>query len=342
MAVAVKNSPETRAPWHFDHLAFDCLVGVAYVLVGLAAVFWAVPALWDLIGWSASSDTATSVTVSLQILVMLLVAGLFVWGGVRLTGPQPRPGLRAGVITGILAVVLVTWITCAIGLALEGYFGPHSQVGAGITVLVGLVLAAGLVKLFLAQGFERTMVRLEEQGWFSPASYKRSQGQRVRRGTILGILILAGCGIYTMLHRGAVDTTSNWWIPIPFTSHTYFDTTTPGVIAEWVTWRSIWILPHTQLTLPLVVAALSLWLAWRVVNYPVFADFLIASEAELNKVSWTPRKRLISDTIVVLVTVILLTVFLYAADLLWAAILTKIHVLQAPSPQSVKDLTPQW
>ena len=39
MAVAVKNSPETRAPWHFDHLAFDCLVGVAYVLAGLVAVF---------------------------------------------------------------------------------------------------------------------------------------------------------------------------------------------------------------------------------------------------------------------------------------------------------------
>ena len=32
-------------------------------------------------------------------------------------------------------------------------------------------------------------------------------------------------------------------------------------------------------------------------------DFLIATEAEMNKVSWTTRKRLVKDTIVVLVTV---------------------------------------
>ncbi len=34
----------------------------------------------------------------------------------------------------------------------------------------------------------------------------------------------------------------------------------------------------------------ALWLAWRVVNVPSFADFLIATEAELNKVSWTTRR----------------------------------------------------
>src|SRR2546430_6963945 len=41
---------------------------------------------------------------------------------------------------------------------------------------------------------------------------------------------------------------------------------------------------HVSITLPLLLAAASLWLAYRVVNYPTFADFLIATEAEMNKV----------------------------------------------------------
>ena len=75
--------------------------------------------------------------------------------------------------------------------------------------------------------------------------------------------------------------------------------------------------PHVQFTVPLLILAGSIWLAWRVVNLPVFADFLIATEAELNKVSWTTRKRLVQDTIVVLVTVVLMAVFLFAMDLVW-------------------------
>ena len=58
--------------------------------------------------------------------------------------------------------------------------------------------------------------------------------------------------------------------------------------------------------MPLLLLALSLWLAWRMVNLPPFADFLIATEAELNKVSWTTQQRLVQDTIVVLITTFLL------------------------------------
>jgi preprotein translocase subunit SecE len=87
-------------------------------------------------------------------------------------------------------------------------------------------------------------------------------------------------------------------------------------------------LPAARFSVPLILSLLSFWLAYRVVNYPTFADFLIATEAELNKVSWTTRKRLIQDTIVVLVTVILLTVFLFVVDQIWAYTLTKVGVLQ--------------
>ncbi len=78
--------------------------------------------------------------------------------------------------------------------------------------------------------------------------------------------------------------------------------------------------------------ALALWLAWRVVNMPTFADFLIATEAELNKVSWTTQRRLAQDTVVVLATVVLMAVFLFTTDYFWKTVLSwkPIGVLHIP------------
>jgi preprotein translocase SecE subunit len=96
------------------------------------------------------------------------------------------------------------------------------------------------------------------------------------------------------------------------------------------------VLGDLRFTVPLLLAAGGLWIAYRVVNFPTFADFLIATEAEINKVSWTTRKRLVQDTIVVLTTVILLTVFLFVVDLLWAKVLTLVGVLRAESGDTQK------
>ena len=88
----------------------------------------------------------------------------------------------------------------------------------------------------------------------------------------------------------------------------------------------------------------SVWLAWRIVNVPAFADFLIATESELNKVSWTTRQRLMQDTIVVLVTMVLMAVFLFVVDIAWARLLSSgpIGVLKTsdskPKAQQDKDL----
>ena len=73
----------------------------------------------------------------------------------------------------------------------------------------------------------------------------------------------------------------------------------------------------------LLLAAMGIWFAWRAVNFPTFADFLIATEAELNKVSWTSRKRLVQDTIVVLVTLFLFTIFLLVVDATWGWVLSR-------------------
>jgi preprotein translocase SecE subunit len=106
-----------------------------------------------------------------------------------------------------------------------------------------------------------------------------------------------------------------------------------------VAYDRLTLLPALQYTLPLLLIAAALWGAWRVVNYPPFGDFLIATEAELNKVSWTSRSRLIQDTIVVLVTTFLLAVFLFLMDQTWRVVLSwkPIGVLQISEDQGEKN-----
>ena len=44
------------------------------------------------------------------------------------------------------------------------------------------------------------------------------QGQRVRRGTILGILLIAGSGVYTMMNNGFLHRLpESWALNVPFT-----------------------------------------------------------------------------------------------------------------------------
>ncbi|HUY92501.1 MAG TPA: preprotein translocase subunit SecE [Pirellulales bacterium] len=76
------------------------------------------------------------------------------------------------------------------------------------------------------------------------------------------------------------------------------------------------------------VLLVGLWLSYRVVNLPRFADFLIAVEAEMNKVSWPSRSELFRSSVVVMVTMFGLAGTLYAYDLLWQFLLTMLGVLQ--------------
>ena len=64
---------------------------------------------------------------------------------------------------------------------------------------------------------------------------------------------------------------------------------------------------------------------------PTFAEFLIATEAEMNKVSWSPKKRLAQDTVVVLTTTLLMALFLLVVDLFWGWLLSREIVGVLPS-----------
>lgn len=74
------------------------------------------------------------------------------------------------------------------------------------------------------------------------------------------------------------------------------------------------------LVIPTVLAVLGCWIAFRLVNFPPFADFLIAVEAEMNKVSWPTRGELVRSSLVVLFTIFALAVVLFGFDALWNAV----------------------
>ena len=57
-------------------------------------------------------------------------------------------------------------------------------------------------------------------------------------------------------------------------------------------------------------------------------EFLIATEAEMNKVSWTSREDLYRATTVVLVTTALMALFLFGVDWLWSILLQLLGVLK--------------
>ena len=81
--------------------------------------------------------------------------------------------------------------------------------------------------------------------------------------------------------------------------------------------------------IPAAVLAIGVWLSYRVVNLPRFADFLIAVEAEMNKVSWPSRGELIRSSLVVIFVIFFLALLLFAYDFIWQTVFTAIGVLHS-------------
>ncbi|CAN5637217.1 preprotein translocase subunit SecE [soil metagenome] len=83
--------------------------------------------------------------------------------------------------------------------------------------------------------------------------------------------------------------------------------------------------------IPAALIAVLGWAIYRLLHFPPFADFLIATEAEMKKVSWITRDDLKRATAVVLATVVLLSTFLFGVDWIWMQLLQFIGVLQVAS-----------
>jgi preprotein translocase subunit SecE len=122
--------------------------------------------------------------------------------------------------------------------------------------------------------------------------YKPVQGWYARVYTAAGLGLIALAGVWR-IHEASVEYALGW-----------------------------------RLGLPMIFALVLGWIVFRIIEFPPFAEFLIATEAEMNKVSWTSKDDLIRATTVVLSTVVVMAVFLYFVDTLWTFILRLIGVLQ--------------
>ncbi len=104
-----------------------------------------------------------------------------------------------------------------------------------------------------------------------------------------------------------------------------------GVIVVLSAWRLYDTLslsyPQAQWIAPGVLLAAGLWLAYRVVNVAKFAEFLIAVEAEMSKVSWPTQTELIRSSLVVIGFIISLAAILFVFDLFWKFVFQQLGVV---------------
>ena len=128
----------------------------------------------------------------------------------------------------------------------------------------------------------------EEQGsfWselFQFGLYKPNQGRVVRQLTFLSVAVLCFLVAYEFYRTG--------WFDNLFAGSRYAGLIGLGLIGS--------------------------WFAYRVVNYSKFADFLIAVQAEMNKVSWPTKTELWRSSVVVIFVIFAMAILLFGFDLLW-------------------------
>jgi preprotein translocase SecE subunit len=313
MATAVETPPQSdKAAGPALGLVPASVVGAVLVLAAALLVGYGLPRAIDgvvKIDGPVPHFLRALATIAAVVAVVILAF--------RVAGPSVPKGIRGGVFLTVCCILGTFVLGRAVGLWLDG----SGFAGQLVAALVAAGLVYGSYKLLAGARGRRWMLALESQGWFSTFSYKRSQGQRVRKWTMIGFLLVGGTGVYAVVHQSMLPS-GDWNPRIPFTD----DLRIP-------------LLSDVPYTAPILLIALTIWFAWRAVNVPPFADFLIATEAEMNKVSWTPWRKLVKDTVVVLVFTGLLTAFLLTVDLFWGWTLSHpwVGVLPEKSDKAPKN-----
>ena len=125
---------------------------------------------------------------------------------------------------------------------------------------------------------------------FSSGIYKPNQGRMVRQVTALTIWVVAVMGAWRF-HATVLGQ--------------YFrgDGLVTGSAAGYLA--------------AVIMGGLGMWIGFRLVNWPKFADFLISVEAELNKVSWPSWRELNRASMVVIFTIFFLAGILFVYDFIW-------------------------
>jgi len=108
-----------------------------------------------------------------------------------------------------------------------------------------------------------------------------------------------------------------------------------GVVIGVLIARYVWMeLKATSLSMyfvygiPVLVLAATGFLMQWVVNRPRSADFMIATEGEMKKVSWSSKKEIVGGTKVVIVTTLFLAALLWSVDMGLSFCMRAINVLE--------------
>ena len=127
---------------------------------------------------------------------------------------------------------------------------------------------------------------------FKVSPYKPTLGKTARRATMLGVLVLLLAGVYVAYQRNAF-----------------------GVSA------------HINAVVCFILALLSAWVSYRLVQFPTFAEFLVSVEAEMRKVYWPSGKEVKSTSKIVLIFMFLFVAMIYVYDTIFNLLITTLNKL---------------
>ena len=163
---------------------------------------------------------------------------------------------------------------------------------------------------------------------FSTKLYKNSQGRVVRRSTMIGIIVVIAWGAlrFAQTNAGLYVMQKIAWL-LAFVTPAIPEGVRPEDAEGWATLPGLVASTGGVYLVGGLIVLLGIWLAFRMVNMPRIAEFLIAVEAEMVKVSWPGKKEVYVTTIVVIVVMMILCVLLAAYDLFWHVLFDWIGVL---------------
>jgi preprotein translocase subunit SecE len=133
--------------------------------------------------------------------------------------------------------------------------------------------------------------------------YKRTQGRITRQATFGTVVLLVGAGCWSL-----------WYTMLET------DERIRGAIVA-------------------AVLLVGIFGAFRLVNMPRFADFLISVETEMTKVSWPTKTELVRTSGVVMVVIFGMTAVLFSYDFVLKWLFQFIGVLPEFKADDVKNLT---
>jgi len=125
--------------------------------------------------------------------------------------------------------------------------------------------------------------------------YKKNQGKYTRLGTFIGVMLVGVIGAFVL----SQSLSAYKWTAVPYVRYGI-----PTVVMG-------------------ALAVLTFWL----VNRPASADFLIATEGEMKKVSWSSKKEIIGSTKVVIVTTAIMSLVLFAVDIMFVLLFKTIGIM---------------